>query len=623
MRRVLVAFLVVVMTVGPSAWAPAQTSGGSVLLIMDASGSMNRLDGAGVPLIDGAKDALREIVHRLPPDANVGLRVYGHRTSNQDPVAGCVDTELVVPVGPIDRGALNAAIDSFEASGFTPIGLSLQEAAGDLAAAGSGTIILVSDGVDTCAPPDPCEVAEQLAVEGFATQIHTVGFFLNDQAAVNQLQCIADAGHGTFISVDSIDQFFEQLSGLVTEALEGPGRISPRIDGALTRDLAPLLPWSRYNQGWPALETDVEGTIAIGETLWYAFDVTDDRVPNAHLYISAHINWQPEAGSDEYLEVRIFGEEGIEVGVPHEVMDLVVESPQRLPLARAAEFTEPLDLPRATAVTGPHSAFPSWEFEPFFALTRERFYAAQMNGGVYELWKRSAADPPLAPGRYYAAVTWSGDRAATSPLMVSAVAYPGPGPEDQWIYDKPQAFLFLEGPRDRNNLTQLEMVEWTGATTEPSERPLRSIEVMSTLEFDEPRHLQFHLDQGERLFVGSYFACVGPQGCGGEALREFVVTDEEGNRALEIEPRNPPYFDEYAYGYHPGSMAFRAPVSGRYTLKVDLLDDFGTENAILLGLFVYPPEVAVDPPEGGWLSLPRSVWISFMIGLASVRDAVG
>ncbi|MEE8497245.1 MAG: VWA domain-containing protein, partial [Acidimicrobiia bacterium] len=310
MRRVLVAFLVVVMTVGPSAWAPAQTSSGSVLLIMDASGSMNRLDGAGVPLIDGAKDALREIVHRLPPDANVGLRVYGHRTSNQDPVAGCVDTELVVPVGPIDRGALNAAIDSFEASGFTPIGLSLQEAAEDLAAAGSGTIILVSDGVDTCAPPDPCEVAEQLAVEGFATQIHTVGFFLNDQAAVNQLQCIADAGHGTFTSVDSIDQFFEQLSGLVTEALEGPGRISPRIEGALTQELAPLLPWSRYNEEWPALENDAEGTIAIGETRWYAFDAGDDRVPNGHLYISAHIDWQPAAGPDEYLEVRVFDEGG-------------------------------------------------------------------------------------------------------------------------------------------------------------------------------------------------------------------------------------------------------------------------------------------------------------------------
>jgi len=192
MRRVLVVFFVVVAALGPAPMTPAQTGETSVLLILDASGSMNRVDGSGTPLIDGAKAALREIVHRLPPDANVGLRVYGHRTSNEDPIAGCADTELVVPVGPIDRAELNAAIDSFEAGGFTPIGLSLEEAAGDLAGAGSGTIILVSDGVDTCAPPDPCQVAELLAAEGFATQIHTVGFFLNDQAATDQLRCIAD-----------------------------------------------------------------------------------------------------------------------------------------------------------------------------------------------------------------------------------------------------------------------------------------------------------------------------------------------------------------------------------------------------------------------------------------------
>ena len=637
-RRVTVVFFLSVASLGSAAVSAAQTESTSVLLILDASGSMNRVDGSGTPLIDGAKAALREIVHRLPPDANVGLRVYGHRTSNEDPIAGCVDTELVVPVGPIDRAELNAAIDSFEAGGFTPIGLSLEEAAGDLANAGSGTIILVSDGVDTCAPPDPCQVAERLAAEGFATQIHTVGFFLNDRAAADQLQCIADAGNGTFASVDSIDHFFEQLSGLVTEALEGPGRISPQIEGALTQELAPLVPWNRFNQGWPAFETDVEGTITIGETRWYAFDVGDDRVPNGHFYVSAHIDWQPAADPDEYLEVRIFSEEGVEVGVPHEVMGLVVESPQRLPLALAAEFMDLMGLPTATAVTGPHSAFPAWEFEPFFALTRERFYAAEMNGGVYELWKKSGVDPPLTPGRYYAAVAWSGDRAATSSLLVTAVFYPGPGPEDSWINDTPQTSVFLDDGRDGDEPTQLEMAAWTGVVTEPSETPLRTIEVMSTIEPDEPRFLGFHLDEGERLFVGYYLMCPMYNNCG--SLREFVVTHESGTRAPQIEPRNPPHYDEFAYGYPPGAMAFRAPVSGLYTLEVGLRADTGNEDAILLGVFVYAPEMGMDPPEegmgvdppddgmgveppeDGWSSVPRSVWLSFLVGLASVRGTV-
>ena len=217
MRRVLVALVVIAAALVPSFGATAQTDGGGVLLILDASGSMNQVTGSGSRLIDDAKDALREIVHRLPGDADVGLRVYGHRASNDDPVAGCVDTELVVPVGPVDREAMIEAIDGFDASGFTPIGLSLQEAAEDLGGSG-GTIILVSDGVDTCAPPDPCVVAQELADEGFITHIHTVGLLLQDQAAVDQLQCNAGAGNGTFTEIGSVDHLLEGLSGLVTEA---------------------------------------------------------------------------------------------------------------------------------------------------------------------------------------------------------------------------------------------------------------------------------------------------------------------------------------------------------------------------------------------------------------------
>ena len=161
MRRVLVVLFVAVAALGPAAVAPAQVGSEPILLILDASGSMNRVDDAGTVLIDAAKDALQEIVVRLPQDAEVGLRVYGHRTSNEDPIAGCLDTELVVPVGPIDRGALRAAIEAIDASGFTPIGLSLTEAMSDLESVGGGTVILVSDGVDTCVPPDPCEIAAE------------------------------------------------------------------------------------------------------------------------------------------------------------------------------------------------------------------------------------------------------------------------------------------------------------------------------------------------------------------------------------------------------------------------------------------------------------------------------
>jgi Ca-activated chloride channel family protein len=140
----------------PDVEPPAEEPTGAMVLIMDASGSMNELDADGQPLIDGAKQALRGVVEALPDDTNVGLRIYGHRFPNTDRANGCQDTELIHPVQPLDRAAMLTAIDGYQALGFTPIGLSLEEALTDLPLEGPRSIVLVSDGEDTCAPPDPC-----------------------------------------------------------------------------------------------------------------------------------------------------------------------------------------------------------------------------------------------------------------------------------------------------------------------------------------------------------------------------------------------------------------------------------------------------------------------------------
>jgi hypothetical protein len=597
---------------------------------------MNRVDDSGTRLMDAAKEALQEIVVRLPQDAQVGLRVYGHRTSNEDPLAGCVDTELVIPVGPIDRGAMRAAIDSIDASGFTPIGLSLVEAQADLEAVGGGTVILVSDGVDTCAPPDPCEIAAEMAAQGYLTRIHTVGFFLNDRAAEQQLQCIADAGHGSFTNVQSVDGLFTELSGLVLEA--GPGRENLRIQGALMRDMAPLLEWHEESDdpNWSARSTSAEGVISAGETRWYAIDVDHDLVVNAHLYVTAVLPWQGTAGPEEYLEVRIFSEDGIEVGVPHEVQGIVVEVPQRLYLASAGDYatSDAGWMPAATAVTGPRNAFPAWEgSEPFFQPTRDRFLAAGLNGGIYELWKWVEDDPRLPEGRYYASFAWSSDREASAGLQVFGVLYPGRRDEDLWVREEPQSLVLNVEGRDPNIPTDLELVDWAGPVmTQESETPLRSIGVMSTIEGGEPVYLRFDLAANERVFVGRLSGCLFGGDCGG--LRELVLTHEGGTRAETLEPRNPPEYGEFATGYPEGGEAFRAPLAGEYVLKVEMRDDkpTDTDNAVLLGVFVYPPggvsadspegSVSTDPPEGGWAPLPRSTWLAFMAGLSSVRDVV-
>ena len=242
---------------------PAQAQdleAGALLLIMDASGSMNAVDDRNTPLLDGAKTALTRVVRELPDRAVAGLRVYGHRTSNNDRAAGCQDTELVVPVAPLDRPRMLGAIASYRASGFTPIGLSLQQAAADLPPEGPRTIVLVTDGEDTCGPPDPCQVARDLSASGVAVRIETVGFYLKDnRLAEQQLQCIASATGGGYRRADSADALAEELSEISARAVREFTSGGQAVEGAPAAVDAPVLA--------PGIYSD---TILAQETHWYA-----------------------------------------------------------------------------------------------------------------------------------------------------------------------------------------------------------------------------------------------------------------------------------------------------------------------------------------------------------------
>ena len=132
--RIVLSLVVVILLALPVIASAQQDEPpeGAMLIILDASGSMNNLDQDGVPFFDKAKDAVLELIEALPDGMLVGLRVYGYREPNTDPVRGCQDTELVAPVAPLYRAAITKAIAGLEASGYTPIGLSLQEAAADL-----------------------------------------------------------------------------------------------------------------------------------------------------------------------------------------------------------------------------------------------------------------------------------------------------------------------------------------------------------------------------------------------------------------------------------------------------------------------------------------------------------
>lgn len=249
-----------------------------LMLIMDLSGSMTRPDPDGGTLLDGAAQALHDVVRELPDGAPTGLMVYGHRYPNSDKVNGCNDVEIIQPVQPLDREALLASIEGLSAKGFTPIGKSLQDAAAALPPEGERTIVLVSDGEDTCAPPHPCDVARELRADGVDLVVNTIGFALGDnERARTELNCIADAAGGTF--VDAADA--AELSDALARAA-----VRDRREAELSGTILEGAPLPR-DAKTGALGTRYTDTVLSGETNFYRFEVAEESTVEAEVIMIA------------------------------------------------------------------------------------------------------------------------------------------------------------------------------------------------------------------------------------------------------------------------------------------------------------------------------------------------
>ncbi len=171
------------------------TADRSVLLILDASGSMNARLPNGETRMAVAQRAVKGVASLVPAQTQLSLRMYGAQSAASK--KNCQDTHLAVPFGAASAagGPITAAVDGAKAQGYTPIAYSLGQAANDFPAdAKVRVIVLVSDGKETC-QGDPVVAARALAAKGIT--VHTVGFIV-DTAARGQLQAIARATGGTY-----------------------------------------------------------------------------------------------------------------------------------------------------------------------------------------------------------------------------------------------------------------------------------------------------------------------------------------------------------------------------------------------------------------------------------------
>ncbi|MDV6012184.1 VWA domain-containing protein [Haloechinothrix sp. LS1_15] len=217
-----------------------------VMLVLDASESMTDPDPGGRSKMDAAKSVLIDMLEQLPDEAEVGLIVYGSEVdAAEGPELSCEDIATAFPVGPLDREAMTSAVADIEARGWTPIGGSLRAAADGLPGEEPRSILLISDGAETCAPPEACDVAEDLEQAGTKLTMHTIGFDVTTDAR-RELECIAEAGNGEYVEAPDAEALDDELPRLTESALRSYEASGIPVTGTEAVDDAPALLPGQY-----------------------------------------------------------------------------------------------------------------------------------------------------------------------------------------------------------------------------------------------------------------------------------------------------------------------------------------------------------------------------------------
>ncbi|MEV0690071.1 VWA domain-containing protein [Streptomyces sp. NPDC050388] len=285
-----VGVLLAALTAGltfPTAAAAGEPTGQDapqVDLVLDVSGSMRTKDIDGQSRMAAAKQAFNEVLDATPEGVELGIRTLGADYPGDDRKEGCKDTAQLYPVGPLDRTEAKTAVATLTPTGWTPIGPALLQAADDFKDGnGSKRIVLISDGEDTCAPLDPCEVAREIAARGIGLTIDTLGLVPNAKLS-RQLSCIAEATGGTYTSVEHQDELTDRVNELVDRAAE-PVVTPVATEGAASCAKAPTLKSGLY--------TDRE---EFGQQRWYRVDVLAGQELRASVSVAADRAVNPDHG---------------------------------------------------------------------------------------------------------------------------------------------------------------------------------------------------------------------------------------------------------------------------------------------------------------------------------------
>ncbi len=195
-----------------------------ILFILDFSNSMNEYledEPKAVLMIRTVKNLLRTI----PPQTQIGLRVYGHR-GGFTTMDMCKASKCMNKICPNNAGNITASLDSLSPNGMTPITYSLKQAIRyDFAGfSGKKHIILLTDGGENC-DESPCKFAMELIRTRRDIVIDVIAFNIEDEDDLAQLECASLVTSGKFYTANTACELANSLAQSLNSKKEVEAKI--------------------------------------------------------------------------------------------------------------------------------------------------------------------------------------------------------------------------------------------------------------------------------------------------------------------------------------------------------------------------------------------------------------
>lgn len=224
MKRTYLFMIIIILSLTSNIDAETSDNKCNLMLIFDASGSMwGQIDGKCK--IEIAREAVGTIVKELPSNVNIGLVAYGHRRKGD-----CDDVETLISLGPLNADSFLKKVNSLNPKGKTPMYRSIRMTAESIRhLEDETTILLISDGKETC-DPDPCASVAELKSLGIKFILHIVGFDVSKDVE-EQLKCMARAGGGEYFPAKDAKKLKDSLNRVIEKTVEKNLEVSLMVNG--------------------------------------------------------------------------------------------------------------------------------------------------------------------------------------------------------------------------------------------------------------------------------------------------------------------------------------------------------------------------------------------------------